>query len=85
MAEAVGFEPTGLSPHLISSQRRYNRFGTPRYIGVSYGIRTHDTGLEDPYVTATLMIQDAALWAPTLLLGELPLSKALACTTYWSG
>lgn len=85
MADGVGFEPTGLSSHLISSQRRYNRFGTPRYIGVSYGIRTHDTGLEDPYVTTTLMIQDAALWAPTLLLGELPLSKALAYTTYWSG
>ena len=27
MAGSVGFEPTGISPQLISSQCRYDRFG----------------------------------------------------------
>ena len=32
LAEAVGFEPTGLTPQQISSLRRYDHFGTPPYL-----------------------------------------------------
>ena len=37
MADGVGFEPTGLSSHLISSQRRYNHFGNHPHLEYHMG------------------------------------------------
>ena len=57
MADGVGFEPTGLSPHQFSGLRRYNHFGNHPYWRREEDLNLHAGEATDGLANRSLTIR----------------------------